>query len=32
VLALGIAFAVTAGIELVRWALRRRRGTSEVEA
>jgi membrane-associated protein len=32
VLALGIAFAVTAGIELVRWALRRRHGTSEVEA
>jgi membrane-associated protein len=29
-LALGIAFAVTAGTELVRWALKRRRGTAGV--
>ena len=31
-LALGIAFAVTGGIELVRWALRRRKQTTEAEA
>jgi len=31
-LALGIAFAVTGGIELVRWALRRRKQTREAEA
>jgi membrane-associated protein len=31
VLALGIAFAVTGGIELVRWALRRRKRTSAAE-
>ncbi len=31
-LALGIAFAVTGGIELVRWAFRRRKQTREAEA